>query len=150
MICCVCLGEHSEKPNEIYSVNIACRVSKRDIFCEYCLQVNIACRSSVNIAYRSSVNIACRSSVNIAFKSKLTRLSSVNIACRSVSIACRDTTSNATMTPGSVDSPGGAMKTGKWVVKRLELPYDLQALSWDSQHKNNLEESYCYCGSPGM
>ncbi|XP_060567350.1 uncharacterized protein LOC132726099 [Ruditapes philippinarum] len=33
---------------------------------------------------------------------------------------------------------------------KLELPYNLETLTWDQQHKNNLEATYCYCGGPGM
>ncbi|XP_052286913.1 uncharacterized protein LOC127882361 isoform X3 [Dreissena polymorpha] len=110
MICCVCLGEHSEKPNEI-------------VFCEYCLQgYHQQCHSPMIDGSKTmdpDDPWFCRQCVFL----------------RTV-------------------QPGGAMKTGKWAEElrrvKLELPYDLQALSWDSQHKNNLEESYCYCGSPGI
>ncbi|XP_053380885.1 uncharacterized protein LOC123550225 [Mercenaria mercenaria] len=33
---------------------------------------------------------------------------------------------------------------------KLTLPYNLDTLTWDQQHKNNVEATYCYCGGPGI
>ncbi|CRK99986.1 CLUMA_CG013278, isoform A [Clunio marinus] len=32
----------------------------------------------------------------------------------------------------------------------VKLPYDLSSLSWDSRHRENKEEIYCYCGETGF
>ncbi|XP_064457985.1 metal-response element-binding transcription factor 2-like isoform X2 [Ornithodoros turicata] len=32
---------------------------------------------------------------------------------------------------------------------KLGLPYDIKSLEWDSHHRTNLRNRYCYCGGPG-
>ncbi|KAK2172560.1 hypothetical protein NP493_949g00057 [Ridgeia piscesae] len=48
---------------------------------------------------------------------------------------------------------GGAFKTGlnarAMQAMKLSLPYKLSDLMWDSHHKTNEEECYCYCSGPG-
>ncbi|XP_052790457.1 uncharacterized protein LOC128224585 [Mya arenaria] len=110
MICCVCLGETSEKPNEI-------------VLCEYCLQ-----------GYHQQCHRP--------------EIEDDTIADPNDPWLCRNCVFLSTV------RLGGAIKTGKLALelKKMKqvLPYDLNSLTWDAQHKNNIDQSYCYCGAPGV
>ncbi|CAL1280018.1 unnamed protein product [Larinioides sclopetarius] len=53
----------------------------------------------------------------------------------------------------SAAKKGGALKKGSNAQAMLKmketLPYNLEALTWDSSHRSNLQQTYCYCGGPG-
>ncbi|GIY21244.1 metal-response element-binding transcription factor 2 [Caerostris extrusa] len=53
----------------------------------------------------------------------------------------------------STAKKGGASKKGSnaqaMLLMKETLPYNLDALTWDSSHRSNLQQTYCYCGGPG-
>ncbi|GFY39088.1 metal-response element-binding transcription factor 2 [Trichonephila inaurata madagascariensis] len=53
----------------------------------------------------------------------------------------------------SAAKKGGASKKGSnaqaMLMMKETLPYNLEALTWDTSHRSNLQQTYCYCGGPG-
>lgn len=109
MICCICLSDVSEPPNEI-------------VLCEICLQ---GFHQQCHIPNISSGKIVDPDEPWYCRKCVFLRASQNN-------------------------TENGVNWDEELSRVKLTLPYDLDSLTWDQQHKNNTQQLYCYCGGPGI